>query len=177
MDQYPTNPQAYRLHGRQRAIEGEFVFAARTSASRAEGRTVPGRPGPSAEPRPRLHDQAVDARLGEPPARRDSGRAPADDRHFPIAVGQTPFRDGRIRSLLRSLHEASATAKLSQQRVLPRFHGLSQSPLRIFRTEQRPSCRILNCKNYNRFIVALRCNRSFGPLGFIVFIGRRQRPV
>jgi hypothetical protein len=93
-----------------------------------EGRTVPGRPGPSAEPRPRLHDQAVDARLGEPPARRDSGRAPADDRHFPIAVGQTPFRDGRIRSLLRSLHEASATANLSQQRVLPRFHGLSHAP-------------------------------------------------
>jgi hypothetical protein len=63
-----------------------------------EGRSDAGRPGPSAEPRPRLHYQAVEARLGELPARRDSGRATADDRHFGIAVSHMLFRDGRLQS-------------------------------------------------------------------------------
>ena len=59
-------------------------------------RTDAGRPGPPAEPQPRLHNQAVDARVGEPPPRRDSSRPAANDRHFGIADGHTPFRDGRI---------------------------------------------------------------------------------
>jgi hypothetical protein len=59
-------------------------------------RTDAGRPGPPAEPQPRLHNQAVDARVGEPPPRCDSSRPAANDRHFGIADGHTPFRDDRI---------------------------------------------------------------------------------
>ena len=49
--------------------------------------TDAGRPSPSAEPPPALHDQAVDAPVGEPPPRGDTGCAATDDRHFGIPVG------------------------------------------------------------------------------------------
>ena len=48
-----------------------------------------GCPGSSAKPRPRLHDQAINLCVGEPPARGDSGRAAADDHHFGISPGHT----------------------------------------------------------------------------------------
>ena len=58
-----------------------------------EARTVVGCPGPPAEPRTRLYNQALDACGEEPPTRRDSGCAAADDYHFGLALRHTLFRD------------------------------------------------------------------------------------
>ena len=69
------------------------IAVGRMQPAAAEIECCAGRPSPSAEPRPRLDDQAVDARVGEPPARRDSGRAAADDHHLGIAAGHALFRD------------------------------------------------------------------------------------
>jgi hypothetical protein len=52
-----------------------------------ETRSIGDGPGPPAQPRTRLDDQAIDGGLGQPPAGRNAGRAAADDYDFGIAVG------------------------------------------------------------------------------------------
>src|SRR5262249_23065599 len=101
--------------------------------------TDAGRPGPPAEPRPCLHNQAVDARVGEPPARRDSGRPAANDHHFGIADGHTLFRDGSM--------FASATLRRNSYLVTSFFR--LRSPLSIIPAEI--SFRLFRNVHHHRF--------------------------
>src|SRR4029077_1653607 len=88
-----------------------------------------------AEPQPRLHNQAVDARVGEPPPRRDSSRPAANDRHFGIVDGHTPFRDGRIQKPAPILTMRGGSALIS-----------SISPPSISRSARQPLPRASPCR-------------------------------
>ena len=72
-------------------VPGIAVGRVQPAAAEIEraGCTGAGGPGTAAEPRPRFHNQAVDARVEEPPACRNSGRATADDHRFGIIAGHT----------------------------------------------------------------------------------------
>ena len=63
-----------------------------------ESRCIADSPGSPAQPRPRLDQQAVDARLTQPPAGRDAGRAAADDRDLGVIV-----RHFRVSNLLQAI--------------------------------------------------------------------------
>ena len=103
-------------------VPGIAVGRVQPAAAEIEraGCTSAGGPGTAAEPRPRFHNQAVDARVDEPPACRDSGRAAADDALTapqPDATNYPPARHripGDIMSERRATSSRNARATSSE---------------------------------------------------------------
>ena len=71
-----------------RAAPRIAVGGVQPTAAEIDGtcRVLGGRPRPSAKPRPRLKQETLDPRVGDPPRRGNTSRAAADDYHLSIAA-------------------------------------------------------------------------------------------